>query len=65
MTAKGPDLLESRAGFQQRDVDPNESWDFIISDGRVHFWELREGAAGMETEASQKELQRWHPIGAI
>jgi hypothetical protein len=54
MTVKGPDLLESRAGFQQKDVDPNEGCNFIISDGCVHFWELRNGAVEMETEASRK-----------
>jgi hypothetical protein len=56
MMAKGPDLFESWAGFQQRDVDPDEGCNFIISDGCVHFWELSEGAVGVETEALQKKL---------
>jgi hypothetical protein len=47
MMAKGPDFLESREGFQQRDVDPDEGCDFIISDGHVHFG------------SCPKELQKW------
>jgi hypothetical protein len=48
MSAKGPDLLKSRAGFQQRDVDPNKGCYFIISDGSIHV------------ESCTKELQEWN-----